>query len=358
MNNASGPHQHRSDVGSVLAHHQSVDDAQSLASMDRPPSKNENIPTSKVYDPISLPVLALLMPASIFGVLARLGLQALVTYDGRSIFPLAYVQATGCFIMGVGLGLKGSFGNFYGPLYTAVTTGLCGSLTTFSGWQLDVFNSWVNAGQYHRNGLDNLIDGITKSVFTLVLSLASVSFGAHLVQVISPHCPALPPPGRGIRYGLTIISVLSYAATFPAYFCLPVDFRHRATAALLFSFPGTLTRYLLSIRLNPIMKTMPLGTFTVNVLGTALLGTFHVLQNTSSPLSQNACTILQGLADGYCGCLTTVSTFAAEVGTLAAWKAWFYAAVSWATGQLLLLVILGPSFWAGNVREQQTCKFA
>jgi CrcB protein len=203
-----------------------------------------------------------------------------------------------------------------------------------------------------------LVDGITKTVFTLVLSLASVSFGAHVAQLISPHFPTLSPPGRVFRSGLTIVSILTYAATFPAYFRLPAEFRHQATAALLFSFPGTLTRYLLSIRLNPLIKTMPLGTFIANVLGTALLGTFHVLQNTPTPVSQNACTILQGLADGYCGCLTTVSTFAAEVGTLTKRKAWFYAAISWSAGQLLLLVILGSSFWAGHVREQQTCSFA
>jgi hypothetical protein len=117
-----------------------VDDAQSLASIDRPPGKDENLPASKIYHPLSLPVLALLMPASIFGVLARLGLEALATYDGQSAFPLAYVQATGCFIMGLGLGLKEPLGNLYvsmsvrlvspthasrsyGPLYTAITTG-------------------------------------------------------------------------------------------------------------------------------------------------------------------------------------------------------------------------------------------
>jgi len=63
----------------------------------------------------------------------------------------------------------------YGPLYTAVTTGqidcvplyhtvllthsrvtgFCGSLTTFSGWQVDVFDSWVNSGQFHRAGFRN-----------------------------------------------------------------------------------------------------------------------------------------------------------------------------------------------------------
>jgi protein CrcB len=298
------------------------------------------------------------MPASVFGVLARLGLQALVTYDGQSIFPLAYVQAIGCFIMGLGLGMKEPFGRFYGPLYTAMTTGFCGSLTTFSGWQLDVFDSWVNAGQYHRNGLRDLVDGITKTVFTFVVSLASVSFGAHLAQSISPHFPALPPPGRALRYSLTVISVLIYFATIPAYFGLSARYRHQATAALLFSFPGTLTRYLLSIRLNPLINILPLGTFTANMLGTALLGAFHVLQSTPTPPSPNACAILQGLGDGYCGCLTTVSTFAAEVGTLRERKAWFYAMVSLGTAQLLLLVILGPSFWVGHVSEQRTCTFA
>lgn len=190
------------------------------------------------------------------------------------------------------------------------------------------------------------------------MSLASVSFGAHLAWIIAPHFPLLSPPIRSVRYSLTVLAILTYAATFPAYFLLPVSFRHQATAALLFAYPGTLTRYLLSIRLNPLIKTMPLGTFTANMLGTALLGTFHVLQNTSPTQSLNTCAILQGLADGYCGCLTTVSTFAAEVSALKEWKSWLYAAVSWSTGQLLLLVILGSSFWAGHVSEQMTCRFA
>jgi len=126
----------------------------SPASIDRPPSVLE--PTtqgpSRVYHPFSPAVIALLMPASVFGVLARLGLDALATYDGRSIFPLAYAQALGCFIMGMALPLKDAISGYYSPLYTAVTTGFCGSLTTFSGWQLDVFNSWINQGQFHRSG--------------------------------------------------------------------------------------------------------------------------------------------------------------------------------------------------------------
>lgn len=200
------------------------------------------------------------------------------------------------------------------------------------------------------------IDGLTKTWVTLLLSLASLMLGVHVSSSILPYLPSLRPPKRSVRYCLSALSIMTYAATFPAYFRLPVNYRHQATAALLFSFPGTLTRYLLSINLNPRIKLFPLGTFTANALGTALLGVFHVLQGVPS-VSPDACSLLQGLGDGYCGCLTTVSTFAAEVDALEGWKAIFYVTLSWVVGQLLLLVIMGSSFWAGHVSQQVVCSF-
>lgn len=105
------PAERHHDVGSIIASHRTVVSADSLATIDRPPDAADDLPPAKIYGPYSVHVLALLMPASILGVLARVGLQALVTYDGESIFPLAYIQATGCFIMGVALGMKAPFGN-------------------------------------------------------------------------------------------------------------------------------------------------------------------------------------------------------------------------------------------------------
>ncbi|KAF9009010.1 hypothetical protein BDQ17DRAFT_93447 [Cyathus striatus] len=99
-------------------------DTEAAETIDRPPSAQEKVPSSKTYHPFSFPVLVLLAPASILGVLARLGLVALATYDGQSIFPLAYAQSLGCFVMGFTFSLKGPIGEFYGPLYTAITTGL------------------------------------------------------------------------------------------------------------------------------------------------------------------------------------------------------------------------------------------
>lgn len=193
---------------------------------------------------------------------------------------------------------------------------------------------------------------------TLALSVGAISFSTHLSTALLSRRLANPRPlARPWRHSLTVISVLLYAATLPAYFRMSASYRHQATAALLFSYPGTLTRYLLSTQLNPRMKALPLGTFTANALGTALLGTFHVLQGKPHGVSPTTCSLLQGLADGYCGCLTTVSTFATELVVLEEKKRWRYLVVSWVAGQLLLLVILGPSYWAGNVSERMTCHF-
>ncbi|KAI5124936.1 hypothetical protein M0805_007363 [Coniferiporia weirii] len=341
-----------------------IHDAESLTSIQEPPGTVEieegtlREPQAKTYAPLSLPVLTSLMAASVFGVLSRLGLLALSGYDEHSIFPLAWVQAMGCLIMGFSLGLKDQIGAYYGPLYTAITTGFCGSLTTFSSWQLDVFLAWANTGGAHRDWFRDVIDGLAQTIFTLAISLSSVTLGLHLSRQVTHRVPRVGPAPAAFGYVFSALSVLVYAATLPAYFKSSASFRHQATAALLFSFPGTLTRYLLATTLTPLVKLLPLGTFAANIFGTALIGGFHILQRTSNLPSQNACAILQGLADGYCGCLTTVSTFAVEVGALSTRRAWLYVGLSWAVSQLLLLVILGSSWWAGNVDDNRVCTFA
>lgn len=95
---------------------QRLSHAESLASIQEPPTAGEAEegasigPPPKTYAPFSLEVLTSLMGTSVFGVLARLGLLGLSTYDGRAIFPLAWVQAAGCLVMGFCLGLKDQVG--------------------------------------------------------------------------------------------------------------------------------------------------------------------------------------------------------------------------------------------------------
>lgn len=208
---------------------------------------------------------------------------------------------------------------------------------------------------------EKAVDGIGLTVYTLSICSAAMLFGhytASLVLATFRLPKTTRPPPRPVRYALVILSVLTYAGAFPAYFLMSPRFRSQATAALLFSYPGALTRYLLAIWLNLRIKAFPLGTFTANVLGTALVGVFHVLQNKSvDPLSPNVCSVVEGLIDGYCGCLTTISTFIAELHELGGWRSFQYAFLSWGVSQLVLLVVLGPGFWAGHVQKHQECKF-
>ncbi|TFK75848.1 hypothetical protein BDN72DRAFT_831291 [Pluteus cervinus] len=330
----------------------------SAESAARPPSERAR-PVPPVYHNLSIHVLAILIPSSILGTLARLGLSALATYDGNSIFSLAYAQALGSFIIGVAISQREMIGRFHEPLYIGIATGFCGSLTTFSGWQFEVFSAWLNIPGANRSRFDNFIDGLGVTVYTLSLSLGSLVFGMHLSQYLAKKIIVPPPPSRIVVIGITALSILTYAATLPTYFLLSPRFRHEATAALLFAFPGALTRYLLSINLNPISRSVPLGTLAANSFATALVGIIFVLKSdTPHVVSDNACNLLQGLSDGYCGCLSTVSTFVLEIYTLKKGRGAFYAILSWCVGQILLLVVLGPAIWSGHANKQQTCHFS
>lgn len=110
--------------------------------------------------------------------------------------------------------------------------------------------------------------------------------------------------------------------------------------------------------MNTIMKKLPLGTMTANVVGTGLLGVFHVLQNKNVHVSPHACSTLQGLIDGFCGALTTISTFAVELNAMQGSRyAWIYGGISIILSQLLLVIIILPAHTLSNVPFVRTCTF-
>jgi CrcB protein len=79
------------------------------------------------------------------------------------------------------------------------------------------------------------------------------------------------------------------------------------------AFAGALLRWLFGIALNPILPALPLGTLAANLLGGlvigAALGVFDQFQ--SLPVELRLL-----ITTGFCGGLTTFSTFSAETVTL------------------------------------------
>ena len=72
---------------------------------------------------------------------------------------------------------------------------------------------------------------------------------------------------------------------------------------------GAWLRWFLGLKLNPIFPNIPLGTVTVNFVGGFIIG-FAISYFSQSALSPNYKLFV---ITGFCGALTTFSTFSAEV---------------------------------------------
>ncbi|KAG8962441.1 hypothetical protein FRC03_004248 [Tulasnella sp. 419] len=331
------------------------------------PTKDHAPQLEKPLLPCDVRVIALLAPASIFGLLARLGVHALATYDGQSVFAFAWVQAIGCFVMGLCLGWREIISASYPELYPALSSGFCGSVTTFSSWQLETFLAFSNRSKsppFDRIWIYDIMDGLTQLIITLSISFSALICGiAFSTNTLPPFQSFLKrvrldrPPTYLIRLLIAGLGLTCYILTIPLYFILTDHYRPMATSALPFAFPGALTRYLLSVFLNHRSKRIPPGTLTANILGTSVLALVYVLQRShvSTRSNTTTCYMLIGLGDGYCGCLSTVSTFVVELRTLKYRKGLVYFLVSVILAQVVTVLIVGSAMWSKAIGVHQGC---
>lgn len=75
------------------------------------------------------------------------------------------------------------------------------------------------------------------------------------------------------------------------------------------SILGAWLRWLIGLKLNPIFPAIPLGTVIVNFIGGFIIG-FAISYFSQSALSPNYKLFV---ITGFCGALTTFSTFSAEI---------------------------------------------
>ncbi|KAK9472742.1 CrcB-like protein-domain-containing protein [Dipodascopsis tothii] len=331
-----------------------------------------------------------LVPFSIFGVLARLGMTALDTFPGSPTSGLPWVQFVGCVIMGALSETKDFFAvrhprplfgsNPLMQLYVGMTTGFCGSFTTFSSWMRTILLAMANvpaSADTERPRGYSVLALLNTTILTLALSVSGIKFGAHAglwvrslfyqyrahgdrearasvkekikaEQAVSGLRAAVP---IGLQLAALVLGVgVWIGAVLMAVF--ETQWRGVALFATVFSPLGTLTRWLLSRYLNPLKPSFPLGTFAANMLGTLLLGLFAIGQQR---VSGTSCQVLQGLIDGYCGCLTTVSTFGLELVTLKRKHAWRYGGTSVVVGIVIMVLTLGVDNWGFHAYVKPTC---
>lgn len=285
---------------------------------------------------------------SILGTLTRLGLQSLNDYTGHLIPPLVWAQFVGCAVMGFVTEDDKIFPKKqekYDAFYTGITVGYCGSVTSFSAWILQVWEDMANTDGYSRPRGYNVISIITQVMVTLAAAIGGFRLGNHLAIFTDHLLPLRPIPKvkkTGVIMFLMLVAICFQTATIISA-GVKRDWRGIVAFAMVFSPAGALTRWYLSRNLNGIKPAFPLGTFAANMVGSLLESIFHLLQYRVS--NGNSCSILQGLQDGYCGALTTVSTFVVELCTLQRIHAYRYAVTSIVVGCVIYVLVDGVDYW-------------
>lgn len=259
------------------------------------------------------------------------------------------------------------------PLYIGMATGFCGSFTSFSSFVRDIFLALSNdlkspinhpypaevarpspSTTVPRNRGDSFMAIWAVIIITFTSCYCALKFGAHLAVALDKFTPTLP-----FRFTRRIVDPIMIFLGWGVWLgavvmvCLPPNdaWRGQALFACVFAPVGCLLRYYVSLFLNPIMPSFPLGTFTVNIFGTAVLGMAYDLQHVSLigtgvvGGSLVGCQVLQGIMDGFCGALTTVSTWILEIDVLRRKHAYTYALLSIGAGLSLLIMIMGSVRW-------------
>lgn len=357
----------------------------------------EKFMTGRLYDE-SL-VIAWLIFFSLMGTLARLGTEAIATFPNAP-FPSTVLWANlgGSFLLGFLIEDREFFErdldsassddasknkerrNSIGkarrtaiPLYIGLSTGFCGSFTSFSTMIMDAFLALSNTLQspspsspYHtipttsihpRNGGYSFMAVLAVLIVHICVSMSSLQAGAQVALGLRPVVLGLP--FRTVNRILKVIAIpLGIGSWFGAIIlCLwppgGPNWRSPVTLPLAFAPIGCLARFYASKYLNPMVSAFPLGTFAVNIFGTCVLGMCFDLQRAKSPIAPSdtiSCAFLQGAIQGFSGCATTVSTWVAELQGLRRRHAWTYGLVSVGVALSCLVTIMGPVRWTIGFR--------
>ncbi|CAN6288728.1 unnamed protein product [Urochloa humidicola] len=309
-----------------------------------------------------------------FGVFTRYGLQKLfgpdclaLTSDQSPLYPDLPSNMLGSFLMGwFGIIFKADIRHISDHLIVGITTGYMGSLTTFSGWNqkmvgLSSKGHWVYA-----------IAGIVLGMFIVNESITiGAETGERLRSSILKYIRERSLIGHKYDWEqwrvdtrtkqsmhLSAMMILMSLLWILSIVLAVVKVHSLADGAILWmgcsvAPPGVWLRWYLA-RLNgqgigrqQSFKWLPIGTLAANVLAASIMAALAV--TSKAVQTKQSATILSGIQLGFLGCLSTVSTFAAEVYTMRRSgqiaRAFVYAASTFLLSFVLGTLIYSVPFW-------------
>ena len=310
---------------------------------------------------------------SVWGVLARKGITALTSYTGAYLSGVVCANFVACYVMGAAVesevfwasllldkalsfSVKGTI-----PVFAAITTGFCGSCSSFSSMVLEMFSAAANLPPVtaaYPNAAYGILGAFEVLLTHLGLSSAGFYAGKHAARYLEHANYSIGTRTyRVLELLNSALGVGGYIAALVLVGVKPASEWRTWTLSVVFAPWGAIARYLLSRRLNSITSAFLWGTYTANVSGSILLAVLQVLVRggrrrlSAIPLvaNVNACGVLVGLDDGFCGCLTTVSTFIVELCALQTGHSYIYGAASVGTSFACMLLIFGSYTWTVGI---------
>jgi fluoride ion exporter CrcB/FEX len=228
-----------------------------------------------------------------------------------------YPQLAGCFLMGI---LDRN--NFPPLLKLGLQIGFCGSITSFSTFILQTYLFFYS----------NIWDA-----FVAMGVLSGLSFSAYKI-------------GSHIRFHVSIADYpkswrLAAVVLYPTLIVIFLVFASFSTGLAIALGPiGAFVRWY-CLRWN--LPHFPLGTFLVNCIGVLLVCLLKISENLFMDNSLG-CAWMLALEFGLIGCISTVSSFVAEVDRLEIRYAYRYFIASILSGLALAFLVLGVFKLTGN----------
>ncbi|KAJ3066255.1 hypothetical protein HDU98_010446 [Podochytrium sp. JEL0797] len=298
------------------------------------------------------------------GVLVRVALDALNTYYDAPVFGVIWAQIVGCFLYGLFASNKSQLQHLSLSLYTGLSTGLCGTITTWSSFSLDYFKALVGSSEFNialsHFTFQNLVASTSVLTITIGMAIISLRFG----HSIAKELPAfrLPnalmarlhaPVTKGFNtfeLFLLVLGAVSYTLSILISIFASVggdgDINHDYSLlnwalAVTFGPLGALTRWGLGMLLNPLRPRIYIGTFAANISGALIRAISQMVLVREGICSWEISFWAGGMNDGFCGGLSTLSTLANELDSGTLLEAVLYLAMSlfWSCAVIAIVYI-------------------
>ena len=310
-------------------------------------------------------------------------------------FTVLYAELLGCAIMGAASEWQSRLmagRRIERLLYVFVTTGLCGSITTFSTWHFETSKLFLSNLDHTPGSLRDLYSGGKLLTWLVTLWLGwglpftALVGGQHAAQAVEA-CISHRRRSQGSEVAVAspdeserlialkrarpeallteALIVVAYIVTTIAVIGVPIWTGWTAFAWTAgFGAVGAYIRYRLSslnkagvalfqglrgTELHAFLEPFPMGTFLANVVGTTVQAVVSSASRFAVSYHDHEMqSFLYGVSVGFCGCLTTLSSFVLELQRLPRGASYLYGFASYAVAILVtsLFFIVPAAYYA------------